>query len=426
MRRFPAALAAVSTLAALSLLVACPSLSDIHVGSGLDASADRGLVHIPHDASKVDHHDATVVDAGPGDTGVDAACSTDLTADPANCGRCGHSCLGGSCVKGACLPVTLYQGHDTPTSVLVEDASVFVTVQTAVPSDSYVFRCTLPDCEATKTVIATGMVNPWFALRDGPRVLWVNSGDTDADLVTISGNVLECPPSGCPDGGPVGLLPDGGGVEGGATVNAIAVDSTFLYWVDIFGYGGVNTGGIYRCAKAECAGTLGPLVQGATFFPFVIAVDPTSDAGLFWTDIGTNQILRCSLPSCGGSPQIFSDQQLGASGLALHGGSVYWTVGDSPGPGDGGGILSCPTTGCGGTPTTIATGQPNPLFVAVDDGGIYWTNEASGGIMHCPLAGCATPTQIAQTPAAFWIALDDVSVYYTNSSSQGGVFRVAK
>src|SRR5262245_28739027 len=40
-----------------------------------------------------------------GDSGL--ACVADLKADPANCGACGHSCLGGACAGGVCRPVVL-------------------------------------------------------------------------------------------------------------------------------------------------------------------------------------------------------------------------------------------------------------------------------------------------------------------------------
>jgi hypothetical protein len=89
-------------------------------------------------------------------------------------------------------------------------------------------------------------------------------------------------------------------------------------------------------------------------------------------------------------------------------------------------VFDCPVVGCGGGATTIATNQDDPLSVAVDDSGVYWTNGNAGTVMRCPLSGCVTPTQIAQTEGAFAIALDAVSVYFTNSTIRGEVLRVAK
>jgi hypothetical protein len=424
MRRSVATAAGALALASMLLLAACPSLSDIGVGSGMDASADLRLI-IALDAGFDSHrddatHDATAKDATHRDMGV--SCDADLQVDPHSCGRCGHDCLGGGCAGGMCEAVVLYAGRDTPSSIVVEDASVLVTVQTANAETGYLFRCATDDCEATKTVMATGLVNPWFALGEGPRVYWVNSGNSDAGAVTQSGTVLSCPADGCPDGGPIGYLPDGGGVEGGATISGVAVDSTYIYWADLFGDTVTSTGGIYKCAIAECPGTLGPLVGGADFIPLTVVVDPSF---VYWTDLGTDQVLRCALPSCGGSPQIFANNQTEPSGLAVYGGHVYWSVGRMP-TGDGGGVLDCAATGCGTSPTIVAAGQDNPIFVAADDSGVYWTNANSGTVMRCPLAGCTEPVQIARTPAAFWITLDAVSVYFTDSSAFGSVMRVAK
>ena len=57
---------------------------------------------------------STPVDAGPTTLEqADATCGS--SSDPSNCGRCGHSCLGGACVAGACQPVVLAseQGDST-------------------------------------------------------------------------------------------------------------------------------------------------------------------------------------------------------------------------------------------------------------------------------------------------------------------------
>src|SRR5690348_6466281 len=42
---------------------------------------------------------------GPSTAGGNPVCGSD--SDPNNCGVCGHSCLGGACAAGACVPVRL-------------------------------------------------------------------------------------------------------------------------------------------------------------------------------------------------------------------------------------------------------------------------------------------------------------------------------
>jgi hypothetical protein len=400
---------ALTLLSSLLVLAACPSLSEIDVGSP-DATAERTVPKL--DTGVDARGDVTARDAG-----VDAPCLADVTADPNNCGRCGHDCLDGACSNGVCQAVVLYSGEDTPTSIVVEGPSLFVTVDTGSTSGGYLFRCSTSDCMGTKTVLATGLVNPWFAVGFGGNVFWDNSGAEDGGAITDPGSVVSCPEEGCPDSGPAVYSMTGTGTDGGANISGLAVDSTFIYWADLFGYSGL-TGAIYQCPLENCGASITQLVGGDNYIPLAIAIDPSHY--VYWTDLGTNQVLRCKLPSCGGSPDIFANNQTGASGLALYDHNVYWTQGI-----DDGGILRCSTGGCA-TPTTLAKGQANPYAVVVDESGAYWTNIDDGTVMRCPLTDCTKPEQLAQTEAAFAIALDAVSVYFTNSSSLGEVLRVAK
>jgi hypothetical protein len=399
---------------ALSLLVACPSLSAIGVGPG-DASAagdqasDSGL---PQDAFARPDVDG----GGAKDVTVDAPCLADVGTDPLNCGRCGHDCLGGQCLSGVCQQTVIYEG-DTPSSLSVQGPNLFVTVDTSDPEDGYLFRCSITDCQASKTVLASSLDQPWFSLVADGGVYWVNGGDQDGGSVTQSGSVLSCPGTGCPEAGPIVYAANGVGEDGGADLTGLAIDSTYLYWGETLSFGGA-TGRISRCAITACASTLEHLAGGFTSIPYALAVDPSY---VYWTDLGTSQIERCSLPSCGGNPEIFAGNQASPTGIALYNDTVYWTNGADPGT-----VLSCPVAGCGTMPTTVASGQHNPYAVVADESGVYWTNIDDGSVMHCPLKGCTKPVLIGSAPAAFAIALDAVSVYFTSSTVAGKVLRVAK
>jgi len=408
-----------STVAALLVMTGCPALSEIGVGSPPDATLEHeARADGPSDHATRDATDAANDDGGVKDAGFDAPCEADVHSDPLNCGRCGHDCLGGACTGAACEPVVVYRGG-TPTGILVDGPNLLVTVQGASAETGYVFRCEAANCQATKTVIAAGQINPWFPTKQGASVYWVNLGSADA--MAPQGGVLGCPEeAGCADASPGVYAPDGAGPEGGTTYTSLATDSMFLYWTSITGL----NGGAFRCVASECAGTLAQL--GVELgIPYAITVD-RSDA--FWFDLNTNQILRCSLPSCGDNPTIFVDQSgsgsgLGVqfSGIVLHGGDLYWTEGVADG-----GVFHCPASGCSGVPTVMAKNQADPSFLAVDDSGAYWLNSGTGTLMTCPLAGCAKPELVTRATASFAIALDDVSVYFTESTASGAVLRVAK
>ena len=55
------------------------------------------------------------------------ACDVDVLADPEHCGRCGHDCLGGECVRGQCLPASLHVAGDLRDLDVDEDFVFFAT-----------------------------------------------------------------------------------------------------------------------------------------------------------------------------------------------------------------------------------------------------------------------------------------------------------
>src|SRR5687768_7515719 len=51
----------------------------------------------------------------------------DVATDAQNCGRCGHSCLGGLCDKGVCQPIVLAADQPGPQEVLVDATRAYWT-----------------------------------------------------------------------------------------------------------------------------------------------------------------------------------------------------------------------------------------------------------------------------------------------------------
>jgi hypothetical protein len=395
-------------LGAVALAVACNGILGIQPPNAVDASASDAPTE--EGASAPDGADDASPDA-PADAQADA-CVADLRSDVHNCGHCGHDCVGGACMAGVCQPVVVYAGGDTPSSIAVDGPTIYVTASSvSSPTSGHAFRCTTSQCATTITELANGLRSPWFAQLSGATLFWTNSGTyDDAGGVAVSGSVAGCATAGCLDAGPTIYAGDGG-ILGG-----LALDSTFLYWTE------VTSGVVAKCATAGCTATV--LSKGGVSGLLGVAVDSSY---VYWTD-GTNlQVRRCKLPSCAMSPEVFADSQVQPTDVAIHGGTVYWTLGDPV----NGAVMSCPTSGCAGNPTIVASNQAGPALLAADDSGVYWTDlrdgTGFGTVMACSGGSCANPVAVAtDQPVPFAIALDAVSVYFTTSTAQGAVMRVAK
>jgi hypothetical protein len=77
--------------------------SDVTSGSDVETGGSSGSGSGGSDATT----DAAVgKDVAQGGVVLDRNCGN-VQTDPANCGYCGHDCLGGGCTAGVCQPVVL-------------------------------------------------------------------------------------------------------------------------------------------------------------------------------------------------------------------------------------------------------------------------------------------------------------------------------
>jgi hypothetical protein len=206
--------------------------------------------------------------------------------------------------------------------------------------------------------------------------------------------------------------------------NRIATDGVNVYWT------------------SDRAGTImaAPIEGGA---PVVLATGQVgawgiavSGGDLYWTrsipfavDAGTVQ----RMPLDGGTPETIASSQANPQDIATDGVRVYWADVNAIGPNGPlpGAIVSAPLDG--GAPTTLASGQTQPLGVAVHGGSLYWVTSES--LMAVALDGGA-PVTLASLPPeptspgismSLELVLDSRDAYWVsdqNASTQGGVFRV--
>jgi hypothetical protein len=328
-----------------------------------------------------------------GDTGQCG--DTQKSAD--NCGRCGHSCLGGTCDAGQCQPVTL-AANISPRDLAVDAKHVYwIEPSTA--------RAMQADKDGANPIQLGGGTSNYLTGLD--------IDDASAFWGTRDELLLRCKIGGCANTPAI--------VTSQITyMGDLAVDDTNGYWLQ-----DTDPATIKKAAKG---GTNGAATQ---------LVAETGDAGsyhhiatdgqyVYWT-ADDGKVRRIAVG--GGAVTVVASATGSAGGLAVDEQNVYFTAGDDPGT-----VNYAPKGGTSGG-SALAAAQHLPIAVAVDANSIYWVNsaigisETSGTVMTCRIASC-TPTTLAsaqRTPVS--IAVDDTAVYWSNfdlGNSQGGIMKVAK
>src|SRR5262249_55506489 len=160
--------------------VGCTSLNDLSVGRGdADTSNDGG-----------DTTDGAVAN-GPGDgassgdsglsdeSGPSGPCNAYLSSDPKNCGRCGHDCLGGTCIAGRCQPLILLDSQMS--GILRVRAGTLYWA-----SGEGITSCEIASCPATRTPLVTRYTGISAFVLGSNNLVFINSS------ASTSG-VLVCP-----------------------------------------------------------------------------------------------------------------------------------------------------------------------------------------------------------------------------------------
>jgi hypothetical protein len=309
-------------------------------------------------------------------------------------------------------------------------------------------------------VLASGQSVPGPLAVTSSEVIWANQARYQGAAI------LEVPIGG---GAPqtLALAPSE------TTVNALAIDSGYVYWAKSSSYS------LSPTAPSDGAVMKTPVTGGATTIlasgqiePYSVAV---SGGVVYWS--AQDGIM--SVPTGGGSPVVFAPADDDVFRLKLAGGKAFWAVQEAndttsirtrelaPGaaevtlvPADVNlisavlGMAASSTdlywagyadnvlsTGCavvkislcGGPPSTFYTGVEDgaDIAVAVDADSVYWMDEywdeaagmESRRILKAPVRG-GTPITLVETAGEVWdLVVDDTSVYYTDGFS-GTVVKV--
>jgi hypothetical protein len=227
---------------------------------------------------------------------------------------------------------TLTTGGGEPWAVAVDSSSLYWTDASAGQINK------IGKTGGAVTPLATG-VNPYGIVVDSSNVYWIEGTATAG-----SGHVKKV----SINGGTVTTLASGMSSQY-SSVQAIAIDSSSVYWVDQQG-GTVN--------KVDKNGGSVTVLASGLSLPYSIAVDSTS---VYWTENGQNGAVKK---------------------VGINGGSV----------------------------TTLATRSwPNAIALDASAGNLYWAETSS--IVKIVVSG-GTVTTVAQSASANSLVVDSTSLYW--------------
>ena len=325
-------------------------------------------------------------------------CSGDLRADPKNCGRCGHDCLGGGCNAGTCQPIILASEQLRPTEIALDATHVYF----AAAAGSSILR--VPVKGGPVDLVADDATLGSNIALDDAYVYFMTGGYPN-------GGVARAPKAGKPDGGSTTIA------TAGFPVAFFALDDANVYWTGGRFTGGAVLGGVYEAPKGSMNGVGNKLVPALAAETTSVAVD---DTNVYFANV----MGRIFSVTKGGTVGLLATAQTGATGLLADGKRVYWANG-----GQGSIVATDKPAADAGAATlkVLAAGQNQPARIALDDVAIYFTSTGSGTIGSCPRSGCTDVVRLVASDQAapLGIAVDAVAVYWANSGN-GTIMKVAK
>ncbi len=171
-------LAALFTLACAN--ENAPSLSDPGAPEGDDAvDTEAPSVDVGHQNPSATGTPEKCPGAALGATCEPAVpeCTADITSDPDNCGACGNSCGGGSCVEGTCHPTVLYTGAGDGEHWLAVAGGRLLFADASEGEVLAVSRAS-----GDVSVVAEQQSKPSWIGADGERAAWATNGATGGGL----------------------------------------------------------------------------------------------------------------------------------------------------------------------------------------------------------------------------------------------------
>lgn len=410
-----------AALLAGGLLTGCTALlGSFDVGPGGTDGTDGGGVGPDgqsldgngpgSDGSPLEASDEPVVCTSP-QVACGKVCAT-LATSPDHCGKCGHSCGGGACRAGQCMPFKLYDGTVAAGPVDVGDANIFFATTDGALANK-LLACPKTGCTlAPKQLAAMGYEIRTVAVVQKGTIVFESAPTQNTERPAL----YACGIAGCPSP-PISFVADG--LNGFETRLRVFNDHVFY-----------NTGGS-GVGWSSCLPLGGPcsaahfLGMGTSKGTTGFSADATN---MYFVDSAArgNGIAMCAQNSTTCTPTVLvAGPQTDVLTTATDGGKLFWIKRGRDSFTEGK-LIVCDLPACA-APKPIAVGLDSPTELLVDVSGAYWFT-AGNKLQRCAPGGCAGGAQDfagATTPldTPHSLTADDLFVYWSEKSS---VWRLAK
>lgn len=346
--------------------------------------------------------DAPLAETG----GEGGTCNTDLQIDKANCGRCGHDCLGGDCKAGLCQVIALAGSLAAPGALALDEANVYISTI----NGGTVLR--IAKTGGKVDTLVTGWSSLVGVAVSGTTLFW-SADDTLGDAGDGNfGGVWKCTLPACTDKKLVSLV---------GRTRHLDVKNGYLYYA---------SDSDIRRMKVDGTGDQS-LITGLNQ-PFSVSADATH----VYYNSNQNSIER--VPIAGGTGEPVGPLVSSFYGFVTNDSQrFYWAFTDLNGKGQViGALKSAPATR-----TTYGTKNLRSLGVLSDEKNLYWSNEGTvsgiesngdGEVLSCPVTGCVgDPVRLVdQLHFAGVLVMDAQAIYLLEfggrSGANGRLLKMAK
>jgi hypothetical protein len=344
------------------------------------------------------------------------------STDANNCGACGHSCQGGTCVAGVCQPVILAKltAGDYPTGLALDGTNAYITafgghavykVPINTPCGNGGQAACVQIVNAANSS-AAAVANPNAITTDGTYVFWANSAAQTLYRATVTGTSVT------QVGSSTSILP-GVGLAGGKVwyssratpylrTNGVAATGTTTQVDIVTGNGGdiesLSFDAMFAYAADPSAGVVlklplaSPICQEFVTCNALVPSAPNArglanDANnVYWAEGSNNdpngKVRRIGKAAGGdaGASGTAADvgihQDMGyGEAVATDGVNVYWgSLGAAAQP-DYIRVASVTAAACDGTACKHFADGNKVAKIVVDDVAVYWTNQGADTVM---------------------------------------------